>query len=65
MINLLYPENYEPSGRTISEKTAESLELKYIAMLICPYNTDFALKVLTELVTDEDVTVWRQDILPP
>lgn len=63
MINLLYPEGYEPSGRIISEKTAESLELKYIAMLICPYNTDFALKVLTELVTDEDVIVWRQDIL--
>lgn len=63
MINLLYPEGYEPSGRIISEKTAESLELKYIAMLICPYNTDFALKVLTELVTDESVIEWRQDIL--
>lgn len=63
MINLLYPEGYEPSGRIINEKTAESLELKYIAMLICPYNTDFALKVLTELVTDESVIKWRQDIL--
>ncbi len=63
MINLLYPESYEKSGKIIGEKTAESLELKYIAMLICPYNTDFALKVLTELVTDESVIKWRQDIL--
>lgn len=63
MISLLYPENYEPNGKVISEKAVESLELKYIAMLLCPYNTDFALKVLTELVTDESVIEWRQDIL--
>lgn len=63
MISLLYPENYEPSGKAFSEKAVESLELKYIAMLLCPYNTDFALKVLTELVTDESVIEWRQDIL--
>ena len=63
MINLLYPENYEPCGKIISERTIESLELNYIAKLICPYNTDFALKTLTELVTDESVIRWRQDIL--
>ena len=63
MINLLYPENYEPNGKILGEKAIESLELKYIAKLICPYNTDFALKVLVELVTDESVIKWRQDIL--
>lgn len=63
MINLLYPENYKSSGKIIDEKTIESLELKYIAKLICPYNTDFALNVLTELVTDENIIRWRQDIL--
>lgn len=63
MISLLYPDNYKQNGRIIGEKTVESLELKYVAMLICPYNTDFALKVLTELVTDENVIEWRQDIL--
>ena len=56
MISLLYPDNYKQNGRIIGEKTVESLELKYVAMLICPYNTDFALKVLTELVTDENRT---------
>lgn len=50
MINLLYPENYEPNGKILGEKAIESLELKYIAKLICPYNTDIALKVLVELV---------------
>lgn len=63
MISLLYPENYEPCGKILGERTIESLELNYIAKLICPYNTDFALKVLTELVTDESVIRWRQDIL--
>lgn len=63
MIDLLYPENYERGAKTIDAKTTESLELRYIAMLICPYNTDFALKVLTDLVTDESVILWRQDIL--
>ncbi len=63
MISLLYPENYQKSGNSIYQNTVESLELDYIAMLICPYNTDFALKVLTELITDETVIKWRQDIL--
>lgn len=63
MINLLYPENYQKSGNVIYQNAVESLELDYVAMLICPYNTDFALKVLTELITDEAVIKWRQDIL--
>ncbi len=63
MISLLYPENYQKSGNAIHQNAVETLELDYIAMLICPYNTDFALKVLTELITDETVIKWRQDIL--
>ena len=63
MISLLYPENYRKSGNVICQSAVESLELDYIAMLILPYNTDFALKVLTELITDETVIKWRQDIL--
>lgn len=63
MISLLYPENYQKSGSILYQNAIESLELDYIAMLICPYNTDFALKVLTELNTDETVIKWRQDIL--
>ena len=63
MISLLYPENYRKSGNVIFKSAVESLELDYIAMLILPYNTDFALKVLTELITDETVIKWRQDIL--
>ncbi len=42
---------------------AENLELEYIAMLLCPYNTEFALGVLTELISDEAVIRWRQDVL--
>jgi len=63
MISLLYPENYRKSGNVIYQNVIESLELDYIAMLICPYNTDFALRVLTGLITDESVIKWRQDIL--
>ncbi len=63
MISLLYPENYQKSGNAIYQNAVESLELDYIAMLICPYNTDFALNTLTELITDESVIKWRRDIL--
>lgn len=63
MLSLLYPENYTPSGRTLDREVADSLELPYIAMLICPYSTEYALGILTELITDEAVVRWRQDIL--
>lgn len=63
MLSLLYPESYTPAGTTLDRTVAESLELPYIAMLICPYSTEYALGILTELVTDENVVRWRQDIL--
>lgn len=63
MLSLLYPENYAPSGRSLDRTVAEDLELPYIAMLICPYSTEYALGILTELITDEEVVRWRQDIL--
>ncbi|MGN1109251.1 MAG: hypothetical protein ACI4RK_07690, partial [Oscillospiraceae bacterium] len=62
MLSLLYPENYTPSGRTLDREVADNLELPYIAMLICPYSTEYALGILTELITDEAVVRWRQDI---
>lgn len=63
MISLLYPDNYTPSGITLEGTVAEGLELPYIAALICPYSTEYALGVLTELIVDESVVRWRQDIL--
>ena len=62
-VSLLYPNGYQPDGSSFGEKAIQSLELRYIAMLICPYNTEFALNVLTDLVTDERVIAWRQDVL--
>ena len=63
MTSLLYPEDYTPSGRTLDKAVAENLELPYIAMLICPYNTEYALGILSEVITDETVVRWRQDVL--
>ncbi len=63
MISLLYPDNYKPSGKTLGAAAVQALELDYIAMLICPYNTEYALEILTELITDEAAIRWRQDIL--
>ena len=63
MLSLLYPDNYTPSGVTLDKAVAESLELPYIAMLICPYSTEYAMGILTELITDESVVKWRQDVL--
>ncbi len=63
MLSLLYPDNYTPSGIMLDKTVAESLELPYIAMLICPNSTEFALGILTELITDEAVIRWRQDVL--
>lgn len=63
MLSLLYPDNYTPSGITLDKAVAESLELPYIAMLICPYSTEYAMGILTELITDESVVKWRQDVL--
>lgn len=62
-VSLLYPDGCRPSGRSLDERAVKSLELRYIAMLICPYNTEFALGVLTDIVTDEKLISWRQDIL--
>lgn len=62
-IDLLYPDGIKPSGKHLSAKAIECLELPYIARLICPYNTDFALNVLSELITDERTISFRQDIL--
>ena len=63
MLSLLYPDGHTAGGRTLDLSVAESLELPYLAMLICPYNTEYALGILTELITDEAVVRWRQDIL--
>ncbi|MGN0649367.1 MAG: hypothetical protein ACI4KM_02940 [Oscillospiraceae bacterium] len=63
MLSLLYPDNYSHNGIKLDKDVAESLELPYIAMLICPYNTEYALGILTELITDESVIRWRQDVL--
>lgn len=63
MLSLMYPENYMPTGITLDREVAENLELPYIAMLICPYSTEYALGILTELITDESVVRWRQDVL--
>lgn len=62
-VSLLYPDGYKSGGSIIGDKVVESLELRYIAMLICPYNTEFALGVLTDFVTDERLIAWRQDVL--
>ena len=61
-VSLLYPDGYKSGGSTIGGRV-ESLELRYIAMLICPYNTEFALGILTDFVTDERLIAWRQDVL--
>lgn len=63
MFSLLYPDNYTPSGRRLDKAVSESLELPYIAMLICPYSTEYALGILSEIITDEAVVQWRQDVL--
>ena len=62
-VSLLYPDGYKSGGSIIGDKVVESLELRYIAMLICPYNTEFALGILTDFVTDERLIAWRQDVL--
>lgn len=56
MISLMYPDGYNKKSSVLYKNAGESLELDYVAMLICPYNTDFALNTLTELITDETVT---------
>lgn len=63
MISLLYPDDYTTNTGTLDRAVVESLELPFIAMLICPYNTEYALGILSELITDEAVVRWRQDIL--
>ena len=62
-IDLLYPDGAKQNAKHLSGKAIECLELTYIARLICPYNTDYALNVLSELITDESTISFRQDIL--
>lgn len=62
--DLLYPSDYKQKTRHfLSEAAVANLELEYLAGMLCPYNMDYALKVLSELVTDIEVIRYRQDVL--
>ncbi len=62
--DLLFPDEFDRESKILLDRNViDDLEVGYIAMLICPYNTDMALKVLTELYSDERVALYRQDIL--
>ena len=62
--DLLYPSDYKQKTKHfLSEAAVVNLELEYLAGILCPYNMDYALKVLSELVTDIEVIRYRQDVL--
>lgn len=64
MIDLLYPEDCEKNIKfLISPSAVSNLEIEYIASLICPYNTAYALKILSEFTADINVIHYRQGIL--
>lgn len=47
----------------LSPTSVHNLELEYLAGLICPYNHEYALKILSKPPTDVNVIKYRQDIL--
>lgn len=47
----------------LSPSSVHNLEIEYLAGLICPYNQEYALKILSKPPTDVNVIKYRQDIL--
>lgn len=66
-VDLMFPPESgakEKNGYALLSPTAvHNLELEYLAGLICPYNQEYALKILSKPPTDVNVIKYRQDIL--
>lgn len=63
-VDLLYPDLGEERKEYILPQAAISnLELEYFASIICPYNVEYALMVLSKLPLDAETVRYRQDIL--
>ena len=66
-VDLMFPpesgETVKNAYAKISPVSVHNLELEYLAGLICPYNQEFALKILSKPPTDVNVIKYRQDIL--
>lgn len=62
-ISLLYPNSISKSTCIqLDEAAAENLQLPSLAAQICPYNTSYALQVLSSPLTDTAAIRYRQDI---
>ena len=66
-VDLMFPPGAGAAERNaftqLSPTSVHDLELEYLAGLICPYDPDFALKILSKPPTDINVIKYRQDIL--
>lgn len=66
-LNLMFPPEAEAENQNsfalLSPSSVHDLELEYLAGLICPYNQEYALKILSKPLTDIHIIEYRQDIL--
>lgn len=66
-VDLMFPlesgETEKNAYAKLSPTSVHNLELEYLAGLICPYNQEYALKILSKPPTDINVIKYRQDIL--
>lgn len=63
-VDLLYPNvDRQIKEYVLTETAISDLKLEYFASLICPYNVDYALMILSKIPLDVETVHYRQDIL--
>ena len=62
--DLLFPSDAKQKKyNQLTKSAAADLQIEYLAMTLSPYDTEYAQRILSQLVTDPDVISYRQDIV--
>ena len=62
--DLLFPADAKQKRyNQLAKSAAADLQIEYLAMTLSPYDTEYAQRILSQLVTDPEVISYRQDIV--
>lgn len=62
--DLLFPADAKQKRyNQLAKSAVADLQIEYLAMTLSPYDTEYAQRILSQLVTDPEVISYRQDIV--
>ena len=62
--DLLFPADAKQKRcNQLTKNAVADLQIEYLAMTLSPYDTEYAQRILSQLVTDPEVISYRQDIV--